>query len=241
MGSCMSKSNTNNLVNIDDSNINPNHVNQYDSAYESGMDEEIKHVDTDLEPEFFKQSSRLIPYSDDDPIDEKIRKIKLRWRMNRKNVIDYMRMLKMDKILQMSIANHLPPFDDLVYESSEDLLDVLYQNEIPKSIFCQYWKVEANISSRQIIKRHIDLVFKFKEWKVQEQLSYVNESDLELFEPYNAVFNTKTLIVKYTKYIFILTSLHNKYSLYQYTHKTIKLERKYESRRYFSCIKTSMA
>ena len=200
MGSCMSKSNLNkNSVDKNvDPNINPNINPQYDDTYESGdgIEEETKHVDTDIEPEFYKRSSRLIPYSDDDPLEEKIKKIHIRWRMNRKNVIEYMRMLKFDKILQLSIANHLPPLEDLVYNSAQNLLDVLYQNGMPKSIFCQYWKVEANISAKKVVKRHIDLVFKFKKWKVEEQLSYVTEADLQLFEPYNAVFNTKTLIVK---------------------------------------------
>lgn len=192
------KSNAKNIrKNTEDGIINPEHVSKYNSDYESG-NEEIKHMDTDqdAEPEFFKQSSRLIPYSDDDPVEEKIKKIYLRWRMNRKNIIEYMRMLKFDKILQLSIANHLPPHDDIEYDEPQDLMDILYQNEIPKSIFCQYWKVEKIISSKQVIKRHIDLIFRFKKWKVEEQLSYVNESDLQLFEPYHPVFNTKTLIVK---------------------------------------------
>ena len=92
---------------------------------------------------------RLIPYSDDDPLEEKIKKIHLRWRMTRKGVIEYMRMLKFDKILQLSIVSHLPPFENLVYNSAEELLNVLYQNEMPKTIFCQYWKVEAHISTKK--------------------------------------------------------------------------------------------
>eukprot|EP01083_Nonionella_stella_P000030 87_1 len=148
--------------------------------------------------EEFRRTSRLIPYSDDDPLDVKIKKIHFRWRMNRRNLINYMNMLKFDSILQFSIANHLPPHDNATeYLTIDDLLGTLYQNGVQKSIFCQYWKMDKYISSRAIIEHHLQYVFTFKQWKVDEQLSYVNESDLMLFEPYNPVVNTKTIIKDY--------------------------------------------
>eukprot|EP01084_Bolivina_argentea_P109635 195970_1 len=99
--------------------------------------------------EEFRRTSRLIPYSDDDPLDVKIKKIHFRWRMNRRNLINYMNMLKFDSILQFSIANHLPPHDNATeYLTIDDLLGTLYQNGVQKSIFCQYWKMDKYISSR---------------------------------------------------------------------------------------------
>eukprot|EP01084_Bolivina_argentea_P319193 553637_1 len=149
------------------------------------------------EPHFIKRRSRLIPYSDDDPIDKKIEKIHIRWAMTFQNIIEYMSILKFDSILQISIKNHLPPNNNIIYESNQHLMDILIENNINKSIFCQYWKMEKYISSKQILQRHVNLIFKFKKWKVEEQLSYVNDSDLQLFETYNPIINTKTIIANH--------------------------------------------
>ena len=87
------------------------------------------------------------------------------------------------------------PDDETEYNSIDHLIETLYENQLSKSIFCQYWKMEKYISSKQVLERHIEHLFKFKQWKVQEQLSYVNDSDLQLFEAYHPVMNTKTNIV----------------------------------------------
>ena len=61
--------------------------------------------------------------------------------------------------------------------------------------------MEKFISSKSVLRRHLQLMFNFQSWKVQEQLSYVRESDLELFELYHPVLHTKSLIVTHQQFI----------------------------------------
>ena len=49
-----------------------------------------------------------------------------------------------------------------------------------------------------VIKRHIDYMFEFQQWKIAEQVSYVTNSDLTIFEPYNPIINSKHVLTKGT-------------------------------------------
>ena len=41
-------------------------------------------------------------------------------------------------------------------------------------------------------------VFDFQQWKISEQVSYVTDSDLTIFEPYNPIINSKHVLARGT-------------------------------------------
>lgn len=93
-------------------------------------------VPIDIQSEVQSHADSLIPYSEDDPTDIKIVKIKERWRMNYRNILSFMKDLRFCFMICQSIESCLPQDDTYDYTSVESLMTTLNKNNISESCFC---------------------------------------------------------------------------------------------------------
>lgn len=141
------------------------------------------------------KSNVLIPYEEEDPLNEKIYKIRKRWQMNKNNFLTMMRDLKFNEILQMSIEICLVDDPNVHYTNCNEVMDHLIKSDIKRTIFWQYWKMDKIISCHSVIRQHLQYLFEFQKWKIDEQIAYIINDDLPFLAPYNPALNSKQLIV----------------------------------------------